>query len=288
MSGTRRAALGALALLSVLMVAGCDPFPPGAPRLESIADDGQPQVTATPSPTTPTTEPSEQTPTDQPSSPTEEPSSPTEEPSSPPSEEPPPAPPCPPGDYQLEVEQALAAVGNYGRVTVDGVQSAEDCETIIAFQTRMGIDPAAGTPGPTTKDVADRIAATNTSECPWSDGPQACVDLTHQTFFIVSQGTVILGPTVTRTGMPGWSTPSGTYQIFQKSTREWSYPFSVWMPYWQHFTPGIGLHETTTYIHNMAVGSHGCVNLLHDDAVRAYELLGVGSVVQVYGRRPGT
>jgi hypothetical protein len=284
MSGSRKAALGALALLTVLMMAGCDPFPPEGPRLRSIADDGQPQVTATSSPTNPSTEPA--TPTEEPGSPTEEPAAPP--PIEEPSEQTPPAPPCPPGDYQFEIEQALAAVGNYGRVTVDGVQSAEECETIIAFQTRMGIEPAEGTPGPTTKDVAQRIAATDVAACPWSDGPQACVDLTNQTFFVASQGTVILGPTVTRTGMPGWSTPSGTYQIFQKSTSEWSYPFSVWMPYWQHFTPGIGLHETTTYIHNMGVGSHGCVNLLHDDAVQAYELLTVGSTVQVYGRRPGT
>jgi lipoprotein-anchoring transpeptidase ErfK/SrfK len=65
-------------------------------------------------------------------------------------------------------------------------------------------------------------------------------------------------------------------------------PFKVWLPYWQNFYLGDGLHETTTYIHNMPIGSHGCVNLLHEDALAAYSLLGVGSIVHLYGRRPGT
>jgi lipoprotein-anchoring transpeptidase ErfK/SrfK len=51
---------------------------------------------------------------------------------------------------------------------------------------------------------------------------------------------------------------------------------------------GQGLHETTTYIHDMWRGSHGCVNLLHEDAKAAFDLLHSGSTVYVYGRRPGT
>ena len=66
-------------------------------------------------------------------------------------------------------------------------------------------------------------------------------------------------------------------------------PFSVWLPYWQRFYYGDGLHETTTYIHNMRNGSHGCVNLLHagrDEGLRGCSA--VGSIVHLYGRRPGT
>jgi lipoprotein-anchoring transpeptidase ErfK/SrfK len=206
-------------------------------------------------------------------------------------------PPCPAGDYQLEIEQALAKIGNYGPITVDGVQSEQDCATIAAFQQRMGIgewrgqphgSERGGTPGRTTRDVAVRIAATDPSQCPWSDRPQACVDLTNQTFYVVSQGEVILGPTVTRTGMPGFRTPSGSFKVSWRARNAWSVPYSVWLPYWQNFYGGDGLHETTTYIHDMWRGSHGCVNLLHDDAARAYELLTNGSTVHLYGRRPGT
>jgi lipoprotein-anchoring transpeptidase ErfK/SrfK len=254
--GPRRWALGAAALVSAATLTACAPA--AEPTLTALDEP-------IPTPVVTTAEP------------TAAPATTTAGP-----------PPCATGQFQLEVEQALAATGSYGHVTVDGLQSAEDCEVIIAFQKRMGIQPANGAPGPTTKDVAQRIAATDITQCAPSEKPSACVDLTHQTFFIQQNGQVLLGPTVTRTGMRGWATPAGTYTIGWRSLKAWSVPFSVWLPYWQNFVRGIGLHETTTYIHNAGIGSHGCVNLLHDDAKTAYELLTAGSTVQVYGRRPGT
>jgi lipoprotein-anchoring transpeptidase ErfK/SrfK len=261
LTGVRKAALVAIAAATALSLTGCGQLGSTNPRLKSIA-----QAAPEPTPTVTATVPDEPAPAPV---------------------DPGPAP-CPTGEFQTEVEQALAQIGNYGHITVDGVQSAQDCATIIAFQTRMGIEPADGTAGPTTKDVAQRIAATDPSQCPYSDVAQACVDLTHQTFYITKQGTVVLGPTVTRTGKPGYATPSGDFRIMGRALSEWSVPFSVWLPYWQNFYMGDGLHETTTYIHEMSVGSHGCVNLLHQDAVAAYGLLTTGSVVHLYGRRPGT
>ena len=273
---SRARVVGAIALAALVTLSACGQ--PGVhPRLESIAVTGpEPTATAEPSPSVAET-PVEPAPT-QPA-PTE-----PQVPAAPAAAE----PPCPPGDYQSDVEAALALIGTYGPIVPDGDQSPGDCEVIKAFQERMGIVPASGTPGPTTMDVAKRIANTDTSQCPVSEAAMACVDLTHQTFYITQNGSVLLGPTVTRTGMPGWATPSGTFRIANKAMREWSTPFSVWLPYWQRFYYGDGLHETTTYIHNMPNGSHGCVNLLHADAAKAYELLGVGSMVHLYGRRPGT
>ncbi|GAB3947722.1 hypothetical protein GCM10027614_43480 [Micromonospora vulcania] len=97
-----------------------------------------------------------------------------------------------------------------------------------------------------------------------------------------------MAPTVTRTGMSGYRTPSGTYTVNYRNPKEWSDPYEVWLPYWQHFTQGMGFHETTTYLHNKSIGSHGCVNLLHVDAVRMWELGKVGTRVVLIGRRPGT
>jgi lipoprotein-anchoring transpeptidase ErfK/SrfK len=265
-SAVRKAGLVALVLTSTLALAACGDLQDTNPRLTSIA-----AVQPAPS-VAESTAPEQTAPVDS-------------------------GPLCAAGDYQLEVEQALAKIGNYGPITVDGKQSAQDCATIAAFQKRMGIgtwqgenigSERNGTPGPITKDVAQRIAATDPSECGYSDKPQACVDLTHQTFFIVSGGQVILGPTVARTGKPGFRTPSGSFEIMGRNPNEWSVPYSVWLRYWENFYGGDGLHETTTYIHDMWRGSHGCVNLLHDDAVRAYSLLSTGSVVHLYGRRPGT
>jgi lipoprotein-anchoring transpeptidase ErfK/SrfK len=261
LTGVRKLALTAIAAAAVLALTGCGELGATNPRLKAIS--------ATEPPPVPTVTQSA-----------------AQEPVPPPAAPDPAA--CPVGDYLTVVEQALAQIGNYGHIGMDAVPSAQDCATIIAFQTRMGIEPANGQSDATTADVAQRIAATDPSQCPYSDVPQACVDLTHQTFYITNQGTVVLGPTVTRTGKPGYATPSGDFRIMGRSLSEWSTPFSVWLPYWQNFYMGDGLHETTTYIHNMPVGSHGCVNLLHQDAVAAYGLLTTGSVVHLYGRRPGT
>jgi lipoprotein-anchoring transpeptidase ErfK/SrfK len=199
---------------------------------------------------------------------------------------------CAQGEKQREVEVALAALGTYGPVTVDGVQSEADCAAITKFQQRFGISPANGRAGPTTGDVARRIAASRTSEerakCRSGGGLTACVDLTLQTVWVARGGEVVFGPTVTRTGFNGYATPTGTYSIRFRNIREWSDPYKVWMPYWQNFVGGIGFHETTTYLHNGGIGSHGCVNLLHSDARDLWGLLSNGTTVQVFGRRAGT
>lgn len=197
-------------------------------------------------------------------------------------------PGCPRGEHQREVETALADLGGFGTVTVDGKQSAADCVAIKKFQQRFGISPAQGRAGPTTADVAKRLAATDTRKCKGGSGTTFCVDLSHQTVFAVRNGKVVIGPTVTRTGMSGFATPTGTYSVQNRALQEWSNPYEVWLPYWQRFNGGIGFHETTTYIHVKSIGSHGCVNLLPADARAFWNLGKIGTRVYVFGNRPGT
>ncbi|MFI6232505.1 L,D-transpeptidase family protein [Micromonospora sp. NPDC050784] len=195
---------------------------------------------------------------------------------------------CPQGQHQRAVETYLARLGGFGTVTVDGRQSAADCAAIKKFQKRYGIRPVEGRAGPTTLDVAQRLATTDTTRCKAGTGTTFCVDLTRQTVWALRGGKVIMAPTVTRTGMSGYRTPAGTYTVNYRNPKEWSDPYEVWLPYWQHFTQGMGFHETTTYLHEKSIGSHGCVNLLHADAVRMWELGKVGTRVVLIGRRPGT
>ncbi|MFG1915783.1 L,D-transpeptidase family protein [Micromonospora sp. NPDC048898] len=195
---------------------------------------------------------------------------------------------CPQGQHQREVETYLARLGGFGAVTVDGRQSAVDCAAIKKFQKRYGIRPVEGRAGPTTYDVAQRLATTDSARCRAGTGTTFCVDLTRQTVWAVRGGKVIMPPTVTRTGMSGYRTPAGTFTVNFRNPKEWSDPYEVWLPYWQHFTQGMGFHETTTYLHDKSIGSHGCVNLLHADAVRMWELGRVGTRVVLVGRRPGT
>ena len=196
---------------------------------------------------------------------------------------------CATGKYQKQVEGYLKQLGGFGSVSVDGKQSSADCAAIKKFQSRYGIQPVAGLAGPTTYGVAKRLAGTRTSNCKAKkSGTTICVDLTQQTVYVMKNGKVSVKPTVTRTGMKGHRTPTGTYKINKRTTKEWSNPYHVWMPYWQRFVGGVGLHQTTTYLHDGWRGSHGCVNLLQSDAKQLYGIGKIGTTVTVYGRRSGT
>jgi lipoprotein-anchoring transpeptidase ErfK/SrfK len=196
---------------------------------------------------------------------------------------------CSTGKYQKQVEGYLKKIGGYGTVSVDGKQSPKDCAAIKKFQVRFGIKPAAGLAGPTTYGVAKRLAATKTSKCKAKkSGYTFCVDLTNQTTWVMKNGKVYAKPTVTRTGMKGYRTPSGTFKINKRTKKEWSDPYEVWLPYWQRFIGGRGFHQTTTYIHDAWRGSHGCVNLLPADAQKYYKIGKIGMTVKVIGRRAGT
>jgi peptidoglycan hydrolase-like protein with peptidoglycan-binding domain len=200
--------------------------------------------------------------------------------------------PCVTTARQRDVETALSSLGPYRDVRVDGQQSPSDCAVIRRFQQRFGIEPANGNADATTADVSGRIAASSTrrglARCGATSGVTACVDLSSQTMWVVRDGALVLGPTVVRTGFRGYTTPAGTYRINKREPREWSEPYQVWLPYWQRFVGGIGFHESTTYLHDAARGSHGCVNLLHGDAVETWNELHMGAAVRVFGRRPGT
>jgi lipoprotein-anchoring transpeptidase ErfK/SrfK len=196
---------------------------------------------------------------------------------------------CATGPYQKAVEGYLKKLGGFGTVTVDGRQSAADCAAIKKFQKRYDIRPAAGLAGPTTNAVAKRLATTSTKACKAkSKGTTICVDLTHQTVWVMKNGKVSVKPTVTRTGMKGYRTPTGTFTINKRTKKEWSDPYKVWMPYWQRFIGGVGLHQTTTYLHDGWRGSHGCVNLLPADAKQLYGIGKIGMTVKVFGKRAGT
>ena len=177
-------------------------------------------------------------------------------------------------------------------MSVDGRQSPTDCAAIRVFQQRFGVEPATRQADATTADVARRIATSsqpaNLQRCDADVGVTACVDLTLRTAWVMRDGAVVAGPTVVRTGFAGHATPAGTFRINKRAEKEWSDPYEVWLPYWQRFIGGIGFHETTTYLHDAERGSHGCVNLLHRDAVAMWDHLQTGARVHTFGRRPGT
>lgn len=204
-----------------------------------------------------------------------------------------PKPACKEGKNQLEVEQILNALGTWGRLHVDGKQSDADCAVIKKFQSRFGLRPVDGVPGGGTLNVAKRIQASDPGRCGAGSELTACIDLTNQTTYLMRDGRVFYGPTVTRTGFnhpdgKGAPTPSGTFHIIERQRSNFTDSFGVYLNYWQRIMGNNGFHETTTYIHNMSAGSHGCVNLLKADAIYYWNNIKVGTTVKVFGRRPGT
>ncbi|HCT80442.1 MAG TPA: hypothetical protein DGT23_28545 [Micromonosporaceae bacterium] len=192
------------------------------------------------------------------------------------------------GKFQQEVEEALATMADFGPVTVDGEQSDADCAAIKNFQDRFGLRPVDGIAGAATNSVAQRLLASDPSRCDAGRGLTACVDLTNQTTWLMRNGKVVHGPTVTRTGMKDFATPTGYYEVDWRSLKDWSKPYKVWLPYWQSFNGDIGFHETTSYLHHVWLGSHGCVNLLPADAREYWDQMVEGTSVVVFGHRAGT
>ncbi len=262
---------------AVTLIGACKAAPPST-------SDGAPPFVAPVAETTPTATPSLE--------PSAEPSPTTQAPS--PSPSPTPSKPaCKDGKHQLEVEQVLNDLGGYGKLSADGKQSDADCAAIKKFQTRFGLRPVDGVPGAATLNVAKRLKASDPARC--GAGPEltACIDLTNQTTWLMRDGKVIHGPTVTRTGYnhpdgKGGPTPSGSFKIIERQRNNWTETFKVYLQYWQRIMGDNGFHETTTYIHDMSLGSHGCVNLLKSDAIAYWETIKVGTPVKVFGRRPGT
>jgi hypothetical protein len=152
----------------------------------------------------------------------------------------------------------------------------------------MGIVPAAGTPGPTTVDVARRIANTDTSQCPVSEAPMACVDLTHQTFYITQNGSLLLGPTVTRTGMPGWATPVG--HVPDRQQGDAGMVDAVQRV--AALLAAVLLRRRAARDHDVHPQHAARLARLREPAARrrgqGVRAADVGSKVHLYGRRPGT
>lgn len=112
------------------------------------------------------------------------------------------------------------------------------------------------------------------------------IDAQTLTYF-VNGAPVLITPCVT--GKPGRGTPRGVFAI--NSCVPGKYlngpTWHVWVNRWMRFCGNVGIHDATwrkafggeIYKSN---GSHGCVNIPHDQAVLLYSMVGVGTPVIVH------
>ncbi len=110
---------------------------------------------------------------------------------------------------------------------------------------------------------------------------------TQTLVYYVNGSPVLVTPCVT--GSPGRSTPKGVFQINScvPGKRLKGPTWDVWVDRWMRFCGSCGIHDAKwrksfggdIYKKN---GSHGCVNLPHDQAVLLYSMVGVGTTVIVH------
>jgi hypothetical protein len=137
-----------------------------------------------------------------------------------------------------------------------------------------GVAPAPG-PSPTP----------DPRSAPCAVEAKACISLGDQTAWLQDgAGTVTRGPVPVSTGRAGYETPPGTTRVTRKDADWWSTAYDAPMPFSVFFSAGstypndigIAFHEG-----DPGVLSHGCIHLLHDDAVAFFDTLQVGDVVDV-------
>ena len=118
-----------------------------------------------------------------------------------------------------------------------GGSPAADCEAIKRFQQRYGIRPAQGRAGPSTADVAQRLATTDTDAVPGRLQADVLCRPDPADGWAIRGGKVVDAADrhPHRHGRLRHRRPARTRST-GRNIKEWSNPYEVWMPYWQHFS----------------------------------------------------
>ncbi len=115
------------------------------------------------------------------------------------------------------------------------------------------------------------------------------VDLTQQKLCRID-GNSVLDCFIISSGKPSMPTPVGTRYIENKSPKQWSAKYSLWMPWWQSLGGGYGIHELPEWPNGYKEGeahlgtpvSHGCVRLGIGAAETVYNWTEVGMPVYIH------
>lgn len=123
--------------------------------------------------------------------------------------------------------------------------------------------------------------------------PWVQIDLTAQTL-TTYKGTTKVASYPVATGKAGHETPDGTFYVYLRyDTQTMRGPgyVSPGVRYINYFTGSIATHAAPWNVANINAGrpsSHGCVNMLPQDAQAVYNFAPLGTMVQVTGKTPST
>lgn len=123
--------------------------------------------------------------------------------------------------------------------------------------------------------------------------PWVQIDLSKQTL-TTYKGTTKVASYPVATGKAGHETPDGTFYVYLRyDTQTMHGPgyVSPGVRYINYFTGSVATHAAPWNVGNINAGrpsSHGCVNMLPQDALAVYNFAPLGTMVQVTGKAPST
>jgi hypothetical protein len=128
-----------------------------------------------------------------------------------------------------------------------------------------------------TASIVIAAPMASAADMPCGAQAKACVQLSTNRTWLVNNGAITYGPAPVTSGKPGYRTPTGTFHVQYKDIDHYSKQFHGPMPYSVFFTTtGVAFHQG-----NLKVTSSGCIHLSHEAAVKYFNTLQVGDVVQV-------
>ena len=190
----------------------------------------------------------------------------------------PPSSTGPPTASTAEVEHKLAELGYLDPSEDDGREDDATFNAVMAFQKWEGL-ARDGDVGPqTTAALASATRPTPRTSGPGGTRVEVLLDR-QLTLFIVDNKVVRV--LHVSSGKPGYETPTGSYRIERKYTRDWSVPYEVWLPWASYFIGGVAFHEYPDV--PPIAASHGCVRVPPGDMKWLYDRIPVGTPVTVLG-----
>ncbi|WP_213818170.1 L,D-transpeptidase family protein [Garciella nitratireducens] len=174
------------------------------------------------------------------------------------------------------IQQRLRELGYYEGET-NGVYDPKTSEAVISYQKAAGL-LVDGVVGPDTWNAI----GISPKYLEYFDSVYFIeIDLEQKSLALKERGTIISTYSVA-VGKPETPTPTGFWKIIQKSLNPGG-PFGArWM---RMSIPwgGYGIHGTDQPESIGTAASHGCVRMYNEDVIKLYEIVPLGTAVEIIG-----
>jgi len=184
----------------------------------------------------------------------------------------------PPSPAIKKLQGRLADLSFLPAADIDGRAGPETTFAVTAFQKWAGLtrDGVAGS-------ATMRALGAATRPLPIMIGSAQRIEvLLDRQLALLEQGSRVVLTVPVSTGKGENATPPGSFQVFRKEVKSWSYPFQEWLPWASYFYGGIAFHEYPDVPTSAA--SHGCVRVPRYWSQLLYRFAPIGTPIRVLTR----